>query len=194
MLEEWRKTYEELTSKMAEDDKTSSKDDPYPRYAHSEAWWEMYNTLEIGLALVIEKAFANMQYPGDDNLVWSSHDAFVDFYETFRGKHWKNISENTLYSWRHDLHRFTPEAFRYYLPAFIISELRSTEGADLEAVIFYLTPPEEEGPKTEFFQSRIEGFTPHQKEVLTALVTLYTGIESTNTNNHRRAIDFWEKI
>lgn len=199
MNNEWWMVYDELAEVMRrEDEKALAENRPYPHYGHSDKWWDAHDALSSRLAQEVEKAFADIEYPGDDNLVRTlEYREYQEFAEAFRGKHWNEIPDSVLYWWRHDLHRFTAEAFRFYFPAFLISGLRDTglrdtRGADLEAIFFYLTPPEEGSTFGEFFSNRVDGFTPEQEEVIRAFVKFYFEFGSAVTlDSDKRAAKFW---
>ena len=83
----------------------------------------------------VEQAFADVPYPGDENLVPdpNSHD-MAEVHRDFRGKHWKDLSIATVCYHHDDLALFTHEGCRFYLPAFIrvaldrLDPLQSTLG------------------------------------------------------------------
>lgn len=70
-------------------------------------------------------AFASARYPGDDRIVppdrdwdWESQ----EIKQAFRGRRWEDAGVDFLCpTHRTDLGFLTPEAFAYYLPAFLIA-------------------------------------------------------------------------
>lgn len=81
--------------------------------------------------------FENTSYPGDNYIGVHRID------EGFKGKIWKDISIPLLLSHRDDLGSLTPEAFCYYLPAFLLAVLQSAAVLDSfpENFLEYLIPP-----------------------------------------------------
>src|SRR4051794_33677193 len=72
----------------------------------------------------ILKAFAATPYPGDKNLVTdqSGYDPeYREVLRAFKGKGWKDISVEMVRKYKDALPLFTPAAFRYYLPAYMIA-------------------------------------------------------------------------
>ena len=89
----------------------------------------------VALKAEIETAFANVSYPGDDNLTTSynplssNDDEGVADY--FRKTSWHGHSVQNLRYHSCALSFFTPAAFHYYLPAFLIADLEDPEEADI---------------------------------------------------------------
>lgn len=109
-----------------------------------------YDEDEIGrdIALDVEIAFNNVPYPGDDNLIaFTGHWESPDVLEAFRGKHWRDISLDVLFTHRLSLSLFSPKAFLFNLPAYLIAALLHPNVVDTlrENVCFLLTPPDSEG-------------------------------------------------
>jgi hypothetical protein len=79
---------------------------------------------------LIRQAFADVPYPGDGHLV--AHANYGDEYtwtmEAFRGlDNWRTLEpvflDNPLDGWGNALYFFTPAAFRFYLPAYLLADL-----------------------------------------------------------------------
>jgi hypothetical protein len=100
----------------------------------------------VKLQREIEHAFASVKYPGDDQLVYNSsgqHLECKEVAEAFRGKHWKALSLETLSHHSSGLFFLTPEAYRFYLPAYLISGSLHYDEAEgvADSVVFSLIPP-----------------------------------------------------
>jgi uncharacterized protein DUF6714 len=68
---------------------------------------------------------------------------------------------------------FTPAAFRYYFPAYLVACIDARDQVDVawDNAIFDLTPPKQrKGWRMDFFRIRAEGFTPSQAEALLAFL------------------------
>ena len=79
---------------------------------------------------LIREAFADVPYPGDDEIVpsGSSWEYYADTLEYFQGRtDWRTLSIDLLNEaetgWGPALAFFTPAAFRFYLPAYLLADL-----------------------------------------------------------------------
>jgi hypothetical protein len=78
----------------------------------------------------IEKAFANAECPGESNLTDSTYgEEPAELVEAFRNKHnWKALEPAFLDQapgeWGSALSFFSAEALRFYLPAYLIADIR----------------------------------------------------------------------
>lgn len=100
----------------------------------------------VELCELIERAFGPMQYPGDDNIVYdnSGYDLeCVEIKEALKGKHWRDISCDTLDQLRQSLGFLSPQGFRFYLPAFLRITVTDYRRADVipDMIMVTLTPP-----------------------------------------------------
>jgi hypothetical protein len=85
------------------------------------------------LAARIKKAFADVPHPDDDRLVDDPrHWEGGQFAREFAGKDWKTLPLEFLSDNLFSLHYFTPEAFRYYLPAYLLAALRKLSDAEAQ--------------------------------------------------------------
>lgn len=127
------------------------------------------------LAARIKKAFTDAPYPGDDRLVLDlRHFESGEVVHAFAGRHWKELPLDFLSAHLMSRHNFTPEAFRYYLPAYLLASLRRLSPAEAEtgavnipeAIVYDLIPARREGFAFDDFQARVSGLTLEQKIVL----------------------------
>ena len=145
----------------------------------------------------IETAFAGAKNPGRERLVeypdyWESPSVI----ESFAGTHWNDVPLDTLINHRLSLPLFTPEAFRFYLPAFLRAAVAHPAAVDTltENLFFMLTPPEAPGPEMDLFLRRLNGLNPAQKAVIRKFIKLYNETETSYPDAQReRAASFWEK-
>ncbi len=78
----------------------------------------------------IEQAFANVEYSGDDNLTDSTYgEEPAALIEDFRGKtDWRALDPAFLNQapdgWGTALSFFSADALRFYLPAYLIADIR----------------------------------------------------------------------
>ncbi len=129
--------------------------------------------LEQEIAQEVEQAFATVTLPGDDGSPDSSA-RWKEVPEEFRDKHWKALSLEVL-SRYYKVRLFSPEAFCFFLPAYLIAALLHAEETDLlrDEVFYDLTPPREEGRLMDLFLARIDALDARQKAVVRRFVELW---------------------
>mgnify|MGYP000120863112 CR=1 FL=1 len=89
-------------------------------------------TTEKELINEINEAFRKLRCPPDDLLVRGDDIESVEIKNDFKGKHWKKIdSKFLLNEHRESLLFFSPMAFRFYLPAYMIVVLLEFDKADI---------------------------------------------------------------
>jgi hypothetical protein len=148
------------------------------------------------IAREVEDAFATVTYPGDDKLV-----AYPNSYEcrnveeSFRGKHWRDISLRVLREHNFSQVLFSLEAFRFYLPCYLLAALLHPKETDTPWAVFdSLLLPEEEGPKMDRFLARVCPLNARQKAVVRRFVELYIQLESDPDPKWDRSLSFWRRI
>ncbi|MCF2145864.1 hypothetical protein IQ276_005190 [Desmonostoc muscorum LEGE 12446] len=139
------------------------------------------------LILDIEKAFSNVEYPGDDEIVYDNtgyHLECNEIKEVLKGKDWRSLSLDMLRYHAEGLFFLTPEGYRFYLPAYLLASIRSYREADMipTTIVHSLNAPQEQDSEMAPFSSRISNFNQDQKTVikrfLEFLRTKYTGVTS----------------
>jgi hypothetical protein len=136
----------------------------------------------------IEKAFAAVSYPGDNNITRSTHamsdgrryqcDECVEIRQIFCGKKWQEWEDNPLklvgsaVVEQGALSLFSPEAFQYYLPLFLIAATAFYEKSNLipDNIIFAFSAAEEPALR-ERKKKRLCLFTVEQHKVVLACLT-----------------------
>ena len=92
----------------------------------------------------IEEAFAAFSYPGDDNLVENDSIEYLEVAGRFKGRRWldwKDSPTDLLMKTVGDLSFFSPVAFCYYLPLYMLQGLlNNTEYPFTGTVITCLAP------------------------------------------------------
>lgn len=122
----------------------------------------------------IEKAFAHRAYPGDENLVAGvspqSADDEEEIARVMRGKHWKGLSVQFLRLHESGLYFLSPEAFRFYLPAYLIASIVDPNKADIIAENLFTAfafPAEDISPaRIKWWADRMNGFTEAEKQAI----------------------------
>jgi hypothetical protein len=148
----------------------------------------------------IEAAFEKTRHPGDENIANIYHsvtycEECAELTKSFRGKEWKFVTLETLVHHRDSLPLFKPEAFRYYLPAYMIATILHFEKVDVLAcnTIYSLSPPRKQS-WMDWFIPRVTGFTPPQQGVIREFLRWYDQRTKEEPRNKplRKAIHFWE--
>ena len=101
----------------------------------------------MALKQMIEKAFAEVAYPGDNNITRCPYGCREcrRIAEYFKGRDWTGHTVEELRACHVALALFTPEAFHYFLPAFMLASLDTYEKGDLipDAIRFHFEYAEE---------------------------------------------------
>jgi len=122
------------------------------------------------VAQEIQIAFADVDLPEVGKLVTNpNHYEADEVIEDFGGKHWNDITLEVAYWHRLSLPLFTPEAFHFYIPAFLVKPLLApfdseyNPGEILEFAFYSLLPLEdEERYQMKKLLENVKKFTPQQ--------------------------------
>jgi hypothetical protein len=103
----------------------------------------------IKSSLVLQKinsAFQAISYPGDLHIVYDNsgyHLECMEIREAFAGKHWSDLKLETLVYQNSALSFMTPEAFRFYLPAYLSIVINKFDKTDIlpDNIVLTLTLP-----------------------------------------------------
>jgi hypothetical protein len=118
--------------------------------------------------------FSDTSYPGDKNIVEHESLEGDEVLNVFSGKHWKQLTADTI-DYHHDiLPIISPEAFRFYLPAYLIFTLDnfSSDSNAVDHTVFGLCPPRPQNPLFEHFVSRMNVLTLEQKRAVKSFLEL----------------------
>jgi hypothetical protein len=163
---------------------------------------------------IIRQAFAETVYPSGvklTNCSWNC-DECAEISREFDGKAWSSLTDvKFLRHYSDALSLLQPEAFRYYLPAYMVGGLRDPATADVipGSIEFHLTPPETKGAdaedwfakfgqtKMDYFLSRVSGFSSGQKQAILAYLQLYFRLDPMEWHpptleRRQRALHFWD--
>jgi hypothetical protein len=123
------------------------------------------------LCTQIEDAFKEVPYPGDSHIVGHECTECWETQQRFRRKHWNELSVDKLFGHSGALALLTPEAFQFYLPAYLIACANDPRGADFilnEVLCMFASP--EHSRLIEYHNARIESLTESQKDAARAFV------------------------
>lgn len=120
----------------------------------------------------IDEAFADVEYPGDEKLVYDSsgkHLECAEVADALRGRNWRKLSAGELRYSPSNLHFMTPEAVHYYLPAYLRASVLSYDevAAVPETLLRILKAPPGTGTnERRTLASLTDRLTPRQKAVI----------------------------
>jgi len=129
------------------------------------------------LAAKIAQHFRDVPYPGDACLVALSDRCDperLEIQSAFEGKSWRDLPLDFLRYHHESLFLFTPAAYQFYLPAYLLACTLSYEAAGniLSSVVFSLTLPVGFGIERTRFLDRMSRFSSSQKKTITAFLRL----------------------
>jgi hypothetical protein len=125
----------------------------------------------------IAAAFSGHPYPGDNNLVDAGTlDPKTErLRNAFKNRRWQDVSIDMVRSFKDDLPLFTPAAFAYFLPAYLLACMEAPDEVDtaFDSVIFNLTPPLSDGGwQIRFFQARARLFSQEEANTLSMFLDM----------------------
>ena len=151
----------------------------------------------------VKEAFADVVYPGEDNITISACTCSEcsDTREFFGGKHWQKLVEtdqNLMFLWG-GLAIMSPEAWRFYLPAYLISGLgegcesyveqnRAEEAR--QCALWSLSPPQEGHSWQAGFMVRASCLSFAQQVCIAAYARAMSTLEP-EEENYAAAAAFW---
>jgi hypothetical protein len=141
----------------------------------------------MALKQTIEKAFRDVPYPGDDNITRCPYNCaecrrVATF---FKGKEWTGHDAVELRAYHVALSLFTPEAFHYFLPAFMLVSLDHYEKGDVipDAIRFHF---EYSAEAKHHFAVRMSKLTMDQRN---AIIDYLVAMEDKGAGSSEHAIE-----
>jgi hypothetical protein len=168
----------------------------------------MTRNAQLGVTVnaALYTAFVDVPHPGDKNIV-VDQDTFdpegADVVRAFTGMRWQDVSAEMVRRFKDALPLFTPEAFVFYLPAYMAACINAPHDIDvaLDSVLFNLTPPMlESGWQRDFFEARVKEFNAPQVDAIRSFLALMHERELADWAHEGKipprerigcAIDFW---
>ena len=121
----------------------------------------------MALKHTIEAAFKDVEYPGDNNITRCPYNCSEcrRIAEFFKGKTWSGHTLEELRNYHVALSLFTPEAFHYFLPAFMLVSMVAYERSDLipDGIRFHFEVSQE---MQGHFAVRMSKFSEAQREAI----------------------------
>lgn len=81
------------------------------------------------LVATIERAWAGTPPPPEGQITAAAkrYDDSAELEKALQGRHWRDVSHETVYTARLDLSLLSPEGLRYYLPAWLLAALEDEQ-------------------------------------------------------------------
>jgi hypothetical protein len=122
------------------------------------------------VAQQIEAAFAHAEYPGDSNIAYDQSGGHLECNQVarrFRAKQWKNLKIEFLRRNADAVFFFTPMAYAYFLPAFLLASIRDPSHADvIPGNLVVSLSPSLSRAEPEQFLNRAENLTVPQRRAV----------------------------
>ena len=131
---------------------------------------------------LIEEAWRDVSYPGDARIF--TPDSYDDegIINYFGGTTWRGHTPTNLRAHSSAFTFFTPEAFHYWLPAFMIAAIQSPEEADV--ICDYI--PRSVADK--YASQRWRLFSPAQRQAVAAYLRFQIETFTDRADDERRAL------
>ncbi len=145
----------------------------------------------------IEDAFADMVYPGDQNIATNPNhcDECSETDDFFKDKHWQELSgpNQKLQTGWGGLSFLSPPAWRYFMPAYLIVGISDGEHSEDAAwsALYALSPGM--GDLADYFQERASGFSAAQQDCLAAYTAAFSEMEPEDETYQAAALYWKEK-
>lgn len=121
----------------------------------------------MSLKETIKHAFADVEYPGDNNITRCPYHCgpCQEIADYFKGKTCEGHSVEDLRDHHTALSLFTPEAFHFFLPAFMLASIESYNNTDIlpDSIRFHFDFNLEH---RDHFLVRLTNFSQEQREVI----------------------------
>ncbi len=140
----------------------------------------------------IETAFAEVEHPGDDHLL---HDECLDdsdIEDFYGGVGWRDVPSKMIDKNSASLCFFSPEAFQYYLPAYMIWVLQNytTDSITISTTISSLNA--EPGDLRRFVLSKLSLLTkPQRMAIIAFLEFLRDHLHDADAEEAEDALNSW---
>lgn len=120
----------------------------------------------------IKAEFCDVKYPGDENIMPEANELEQEVVEYLKLANRQGYSEEKLRYFHDDLVTLTPEAFHYFLSAYLLAELESEGGVIGQCLAYWFAEPRSSGSPLkgmtagEWRDARLRLFSLRQREAL----------------------------
>ncbi len=139
----------------------------------------MQNNLEKikQLQAEIYHVFGETSYPKNEVLIEHLCDECVGLHQDFAEKKWNEVNEEIIEKNYDNLPLFSPEAFHYFLPAYLLYTLENFESDVAEFTLYSIAPDkhwkDKNGEVNDYHKRRFEPFDDAQMNVIHKMLLLY---------------------
>ncbi len=151
----------------------------------------------------IAAAWAEEAYPGDDRIAYNTSARQEECNQVtgfFRGKHWRDITlESLAEEYGGDgaacLAFMTPEAYRFYLPAYMLISIDHPGTGDVlaDAAVGSLAPWPDPTPRLQaWWAERVSDFSPAQRKVIVEFLRFLRERYAWGPPQLAAALRYWE--
>lgn len=120
----------------------------------------------------IKAAFSNVAYPGDENIIPSANELEKEVVEYLQLASRQGYSEEKLRGFYDDSGILAPEAFHYFLSAYLLAELEGEQGVIGQHIAYWFSQPRSSGSPLkditagDWRDARLRLLSPRQRETL----------------------------
>ncbi|WP_170328939.1 DUF6714 family protein [Ruegeria arenilitoris] len=150
-------------------------------------------TTTKALANQIIAAFDGLDPPADDELLHPECIDDVDILEFYGGVKWHEMTDQMIvYSYAAPT-AFSPKAFQYYLPAYLIWTLRNSDSPEYasESILLALDPGTSKEMLHEFRKSKFSQLTPTQTEAVLRFLYYFSDHPELGEFAEAALVNYW---
>lgn len=121
----------------------------------------------------IRSAFLSAAQPEDNNIAPHECEECDQIKSSFGGKKWMDLSQEVIAENYDKIPLFTPQAFHYFLPAFLIRSLEEFHpGSSILEFTLYSLSPTKTKPDDRWYSERLASFTKDQISAVVGFLKL----------------------
>lgn len=138
--------------------------------------------------LAIESAWQGVPYPGDDKIFTPDSYDDEDIINYFSGTTWRGHDAASLRAHSSAFTFFTPEAFHYWLPAFMVAAMQNPQAADVvvDRIAWSVSG--------EYAAQRWPLFSPAQRQAVAAYFRFQIENFPESADDERQALEAFEQF
>jgi hypothetical protein len=147
----------------------------------------------------IDAAFSSAPWPPPHRIIQNRRDIeSQEIASILKANHWRDLPFDTVFQLRDSLPFLSPEAFRFYLPAYMITAIRHYEDADTlpEYVVYQLASPADNTTEKHWFLQNAIGLTIEQRRAVVSFLEYMEKKHGADFPNGepQRALRYWTKF
>ncbi|WP_377192896.1 DUF6714 family protein [Ruegeria meonggei] len=145
------------------------------------------------LTTLIKAAFDCLEPPSDDELLHPDCMDDVDILEFYGGVKWQEMTDRMIVYGYAAPTAFSPKAFQYYLPAYLIWTLRNPDSPEYasESIIQALDPGTSKEMLHDFRKSKFSLLSLEQKEAVRRFLCHFANHPDLGEDAERALLNYW---